>query len=1194
VSRLVRLERRLHVPLDLQARGVSIELTPEQRAAVEERGTGLFIHANAGSGKTRVLVERFVRAVVDDGVPVDRILAITFTEKAAGELRARLRQRFLELGERDRAREAEAAWVSTIHGFCSKLLRRHALLAGIDPEYEVLDETRAARIAIDAFDRALEGFLDPDEPERLDLAAAHTPDRLRRMVTTVHAKRRSAGEERPELPERREPRLGDERAVLATAVGDALVELGAQAGASGVDRAIAKLERCRDALDEVADGDVGDPAIFADFVVKTGRTKALQGAAMGRAGEALEAWVAVCAARRAHGDYVLLRELLRGYTAHYAEAKERESAVDFDDLELLTCRLLEEHPALHKRYGAQFEHILVDEFQDTNQLQIRLLDLLAGEDGRLFTVGDEFQSIYGFRHADVGVFRAVRDKAAAKDRVRALRTNFRSRPEILRALNDAFAPHWHEGFEPLEPAEGTGPAADQLQLDLNGSTPVDGGPAVELIVVDQVSARWDDAGDEPFGPGLAGLAPWRAAEMRLLADRIRRLIDEGRAPDEIVVLLRAGVDMPYYERALRERGIETYVVGGRNYWTQQQVADLRAYMAVLANPLDEEALYSVFGSPLGGLSLDAIGLLGLGARRLKRDPWWALTAADGSDGLVDSLPASDRERVPGLVTQIEQHRVLAATVPLERMLDRVITDSGYDRALLALPDGRRRMANVRKLMRLARAFEAEQGGDLRAFIDYLAEQDVLAAREGEAPLEAEDLHAVRLMTIHAAKGLEFPVVCVADLGRFGRGDDDALRVTDDGRVGLKIASMAGGSAKGLDLEAIQKEQEAQQDEEERRIFYVAMTRAQDLLVLSGATDTEQWPDPRPLGVPMNWIWRGFAPGLDAGAPHGARSTVCSAENIDDLLDSTARYGGALVGEDSSVPVAPLKEFERFEAAPALPVGRLSYSGLARYRACGYRFYLERVIGLRELEPLPGDESQPEPPGSDELSPLLRGTVVHELLERLDFGDPAPPTADDVAERLGSYGADTGAAAVEDTRRFVAAFLGTPLFERLAAAERVRQELAFAYELAPPEAGGRSLLVNGFVDVYAEEPDRVLIVDYKTDSLEGTDPESLCDAQYSIQRLIYALAALRSGAAVVEVAYCFLEQPDAPATREWTAADAAALEQELLGLAAGVIEGRFEPAAEPHLHLCAQCAGRPSLCSWDQAATTRVLDATLET
>ena len=315
---------------------MSAELTPEQQAAVEQRDTGLFVHANAGSGKTRVLVERFVRAVVEDGVPVDRILAITFTEKAAAELRARLRARFLELGERDRAREAEGAWVSTIHGFCSRLLRRHALLAGIDPEYEVLDETRAARIAIDAFDRALEDFLDPDEPERLDLAAAHTPDRLRRMVTTVHAKRRSAGEERPELPETEEPRLGDERAVArrrARGRARRARRPGGVAERGRRDREARALPRSRSARCRTARWATRRSSPRS--VVKTGRTKALQGPAMQAAGEALAAWVAACAARRAHGDYVLLRELLRGYTARYAEAKERESAVDFDDLELL-------------------------------------------------------------------------------------------------------------------------------------------------------------------------------------------------------------------------------------------------------------------------------------------------------------------------------------------------------------------------------------------------------------------------------------------------------------------------------------------------------------------------------------------------------------------------------------------------------------------------------------------------------------------------------------------------------------------------------------------------------------------------------------------------------------------------------------------------------------------------------------------
>jgi hypothetical protein len=323
-----------------------------------------------------------------------------------------------------------------------------------------------------------------------------------------------------------------------------------------------------------------------------------------------------------------------------------------------------------------------------------------------------------------------------------------------------------------------------------------------------------------------------------------------------------------------------------------------------------------------------------------------------------------------------------------------------------------------------------------------------------------------------------------------------------------------------------------------------------------------------------------------------RSVVCTPANVDRLLDAQARYGQAIVGEDVSVPAGPLRGFERFEAAPALPVGRLSYSGLARYRACGYRFYLERVVGLHQLEAA-SEGGQAEQPGSDELAPMLRGTVVHELLERLDFSAPRAPGPDDVSERLQAHGSDASPAAVEDALRFVTGFLGTPMFERIASAAHVRKELGFAYALAPPAAGGRSLLVNGFLDVYAEEPDGVLIVDYKTDSLEGTDPEALCEAQYSLQRLIYALAALRSGAPRVEVAYCFLERPGEPVARSWGASDEAALEAELLDLAGGVIEGRFEPAPEPHLHLCAQCAGRASLCSWDEAATSRVPGATLE-
>ena len=185
------------------------------------------------------------------------------------------------------------------------------------------------------------------------------------------------------------------------------------------------------------------------------------------------------------------------------------------------------------------------------------------------------------------------------------------------------------------------------------------------------------------------------------------------------------------------------------------------------------------------------------------------------------------------------------------------------------------MANVRKLMRMAREYEAEEGRDLRGFIDTLAERDAVQTREGEAPLEAEALDAVRLMTIHRAKGLEFPVVCVADLGKDGREDDGALRISDDGSLGLRLASLGGGTVDSERLERIKQRQKVVGEEEEKRIFYVAVTRAQEHLVLSGATDLEALPEPEDLKEPMRWLLARAARGRRAACGASARRTSTS-------------------------------------------------------------------------------------------------------------------------------------------------------------------------------------------------------------------------------------------------------------------------------------------------------------------------------
>jgi ATP-dependent exoDNAse (exonuclease V) beta subunit len=479
---------------------MTVAFTDEQRHAIETRSGSLFLHANAGSGKTSVLVERFVRAVLEDGVAVDRILAITFTEKAAAELKLRIRARFLELGEREHARSAEGAWISTIHGFCSRLLRTHPLAAGIDPEYRVLDEPEADRIGIDAFERTLETFLGQgaeDGGARLELLAAYTPAKLEQMVRTVHSRLRSRGERDPALPplpEAPHASDGSEARELETALRAAIAELeGCGTNGSTVTRELARMRRCL-ALVEALAGRLGEPDELEKLRLRPGTANALKTPAFERLAAAQAAYIDLCVRERALRDYELLRELLALFHERYTRLKEARSGLDFEDLQLMARDLLASEPGLRDHYRERFAHVMVDEFQDTNRLQTSILELLANDN--LFTVGDANQSIYLFRNADLGVFRDAQAVAAERGRDARIAHNFRSRPELLEVLNRAFGQAFGEGFEPL-----LSPAAV--------AEPARVSPSVELLVVDRDG--WAEAFPEaPFG-APASTPSWRAS-----------------------------------------------------------------------------------------------------------------------------------------------------------------------------------------------------------------------------------------------------------------------------------------------------------------------------------------------------------------------------------------------------------------------------------------------------------------------------------------------------------------------------------------------------------------------------------------------------------------------------------------------------------------------------------------------------------
>jgi len=1096
----------------------------EQLAAIDAPGL-VFVSAGAGTGKTTVLVERFVRAVCERGLPIDSVLAITYTERAAGELRGRIRQRLRELDRHDLARELDGAWISTIHGFCHRLLKANPFEAGIDPRFRVLDENQARVLAGEAFETALEEFCASDDSERIRLLAIYRARGLRRMLTGVYETLRSAGRdlvlevaERPGLDARLEELREAARCVIEDTAGMDAADTPRESAARALEllEHVTAAERLLDLSDVAARG--GARERFASYEEAR---RAVEQAALDE-----------LAAR----DRSLLEELLRRFADAYTAAKERESALDFEDLQLGARDLLRDHPAIRERESWRFRSVLVDEFQDTNRLQCELIDLLATED--LFFVGDEFQSIYRFRHADVEVFRERREASGG---VLALTENYRSRPEVLDVINHLFSGEFGDSFQPLSSA---GRFADPAF-----------GPAVELLVTDKASYR--DSGTH-----------WRAAEAKHVASRVKDLVESGEAtPGEIVLLFAAGTDARIYEQALRELGLPTFRATGRDYYHQQQVVDLLAYLRLLHNRYDDEALVTVLASPFVGVSNDALMHL---RRSAERRPLFV--------GLERSLPAGLSDRDARLFRAFRQRydrlAGLAARLSLERLCERILTEHDYDLAVLAQWDGRRRYANLRKLARLARSYEELRGPDVEGFVRFVREQDAVGASELEAVAEEEGTDVIRLLTIHGAKGLEFKVVVVADAGRHGASyDSDEILCLPDGRLGFRVADPATGKRRPTsDYQEVKGVEEEASEAERRRLYYVAMTRAIDRLVVSGSIDPERSGDD---STPIGWVLgRLEAKELDEAGEgpveierNGARLLLrvdrwraepAASERSDDeeQLALFASNGDApLIADAPKLPaLLPVPE------PPENRVRRLSYSALALFQLCSYRFYAERIVGLREAPAARGD-------GEAGLAATEVGDAVHVLLEQVDLAAPRPPEqlGDSVRALYPSATDDE----VERIGRSVAAYCESGLAQRIAELEGTTVERPFAFE-------HDGVLLRGRIDVFHLQGGRALVVDYKTNVLEGATPAEVVDREYTLQRLVYALACLRAGAEEAEVVYQFLERPEDLVTLCYKGEDLPALEAELSAAIAAIQAGEFRPT--PSEHACPTCPALDLVCA----------------
>jgi ATP-dependent helicase/nuclease subunit A len=1098
-------------------------LTDEQEQAVARRSEPLLVSAAAGSGKTSVLVERFVRAVREDQIAPGRILAITFTERAAGELRARVRTRLLELGDRQAARDTEAAYVGTFHGFCARLLRSHPLAAGLDPDFAILDEGLAGRLRELAFKAALTEFVRGERSEVVDLLAAFRVDRVRTMLEQAYRELRSHGQSLPRLP--------------AAALGDQAEELDLDAARA-------------------------------------------------------------CA---------LLDQLLELFGLAYERLKRERAAVDFDDLELLARDLLVADAGVRSAWSERFELLMVDEFQDTNPRQLEILEALEREN--LFTVGDEFQSIYGFRHADVSLFRARRGELSERGGSISLTRNFRAREPLLDVVNAVFAERF-ASYEPLV-AGRLDAAGDAATSDVGGEDRAGQEPLIELLLTSTDGWEQREEQASELGTGLPHTQLWRQAEARMLAQRVAELVSAGdAAAGDVVVLLRASGDLEVFERALQLQGLRTLAAVGA-FWAHQQIGDLVSYLRALANPLDEQSLYGALASPLAGCSRDCLALLADAARSAHRGVWeTALAAAAGEGELPARLATGDREALSVFCNYLQSERETTARRTISELIERAVEACGYREYVLGLEWGERRLANVHKLLRLARRFEAREGRDLRAFLDHVEYLKEAVTVEPDAPVEGVEPDAVRLMTVHAAKGLEFPVVCMADLGRQPNTQMPPL-LLDGARIGIRLERLDGARSKpALDYEALCAERRQREAEEEDRILYVAMTRARERLLLSGSIDFERWSHRDPP-TPISWL----APALDEALPRLAQEgqtavrdvTVGRSATVRCLLNSPATLESVLRASQPSVPpdTQPAMDLARAGAeaeAGAGPAARaprgvrleawapsaaapqheslsaLSYTSLSELERCGYRYYSERVLGLAE------DRGAARTSGpADGLEARARGTLIHRIMETYDFGGGEPPSCEDVAAVARELAMRVSEREREEIAALILRASAASPAARVASAATIRREYPFAFSL-----GAQEPLITGVIDLLTADADgRHLVLDYKSDRVgPEIELEQLVEREYGIQRLLYALAVLRDGAPEVEIVHWFLERPEEAVSVRYGAAERPELERLLAARIAGARERGFAVTPHPHRSLCLTCPARTGLCSWPESDTLR--------
>lgn len=1172
------------------------KFTDQQFKAISIRGTSIALSAGAGCGKTFVLTQRYLAALEPDHsinpeFDLHSLVAITFTERAAREMRDRIRA---ACGEKLRncpaaevvhwlavLRGLDAARISTIHSFCTGLLRTQTVEAGLDPRFDVLEpplaDTLLRRVIRDSFHGLVESGDEDATLFVIDYGLERAKELLRRLTRQrFQIDFDSFFEQSPEQLE------ADWIRRWHTEFVPMLIE--DFRSSSAVRRTMEAIANAPSTHEKMKERIANLHLVLSPQAVWQDALPSLQQIrenATIQGGGGKKDWVSDELKEKVKSAFEKLRavvvELIQRLDvsqedvitatqlacralrlAHrmadaYAEAKQMEGVLDFDDLLLHARNLLRDNASVRQRVAAGIRLLMVDEFQDTDPVQADLVRSLCGATltaGKLFMVGDRKQSIYRFRRADPTVFTKMRDELPALGRL-PLNVNFRSQPAVLNFVNHLFAPAM-DGYEPLTPfsAEQCSPtpAIEFLFATFDASDSHTLAPADSDFETGDFLLSGDDS-----RPNAAQLrtreADWIARRIAvLLSDPTPRIREKtvdanGRprlrraGPGDIVLLFRALSNVQEYERALRRYGLEYYLVGGKAFFAQQEVFDLLNLCQYLDDCDDHVALIGLLRSPFFNLSDDALQALAFhtSPNTVDDQPSDADTSSrilpdDSRPRAAVSLHQAIYSDPPAFLPQEQKERIRFASevltdlrarkdrMPLVELLTRAIERTGYDASLLGEFLGSRKLANLRKLVEMARQFDQGQFFTLKDFVTRLKTSVLEETDEEFATTLPESGNVIRLMSIHQSKGLEFPIVIVADIDRKGppQGSDAVLHpqlgalVKPPEKIGVRPRNL------GIDMYSLaEKKADA---EETIRLFYVACTRAADYLILSTGLD-----EAKPIHSPWfeliesRFDTRTGLPKTDPLLGSSASATA-GRELIPEifvhpgpcpvLLPNSAREkpiplsqlpGSVLAAEPTEFPPSA-RQFPR----DLCDIATISVSRLET---------IDEALSGRQHTARPRRPAQSDEEEVDVDLATSLGTLVHTVLEQVDFREPDSWPCflvSAVSQSKDSPSNDV----VDQAKTMLARFFDSPIAAELAQAKSIFREIDFALpwpskvHAARDKSDSKSRpepTIIGIIDLLIETDEGWHVLDYKTGDFPCQTADDQFLVPYELQLCVYAHA-----------------------------------------------------------------------------------------